>query len=100
VESGQAPLALARDFDGILWIKTVHAPHMLSRRFSWIILLLTMFHYRMTLIAAGVLFFGGLVTWALFRRRKKRRARSAREAERAQKTDPVRRLSATDSSSS
>jgi erythromycin esterase-like protein len=56
-EEQNVPLAIARDFDGIIWIKKIHAP-------DWPLVLLMMFsgrHYISELIGVGFLLICGIV---------------------------------------
>ena len=49
VEAWQEPLTLTREFDGIIWIKTVHAPD-----FTPFVLVISMVHYRKALMIVGI----------------------------------------------
>jgi hypothetical protein len=71
VESGRWSLAVARDFDGIIWIRTVDAPDF---PFAKLIVFSSM-HYTTELEALGVVVVLGIVL--LIVRRFRRRRRSA-----------------------
>jgi hypothetical protein len=71
-EDRNVPLAAARDFDGIVWIKKIHAPDLP-------IVLLLIFsgkHYVPELIALGILLICGTAFLIIrgIRRRKRKRA--------------------------
>jgi len=71
VEAWQQRLNITREFDGIIWIKTVHAPDITP-----FVLFVSMIHYRNALIIAGVgliLSTALLLTYLVARRRKQRR---------------------------
>ena len=59
LESGPKDLTLAKDFDGIIWIKTVHAPDVPLRR----LLLFTLLHYRRPLTIMLVAVLLSLLVW-------------------------------------
>jgi hypothetical protein len=72
-EAGLAPFTLARDFDGIIWIKTVHGPTFMDRRMSLMIFALSGMHYRRPLLIGGAMLVA-FVIWRLIRRRRLKRA--------------------------
>jgi erythromycin esterase-like protein len=74
-ESGTWPMQLARDFDGIVWIKTVHAPGL---PMGQLVLFSSLHYIRELEIAGGVVLVGaaGLVVYRMKRlRRIKRRVK-------------------------
>jgi erythromycin esterase-like protein len=71
VEAWQQRLNITREFDGIVWIKTVHAPD-----FTPFVLFVSMIHYRNALLITGiglVLATALLPTYLVLRWRKRRR---------------------------
>ncbi len=71
VESSTWPLTLNRDFDGIVWIKTVHSPTFLSNGMGLMLTALTIIHYRVPLLILVALL-GGALTVHLVRRHRRR----------------------------
>lgn len=70
-ESGMWPVQLAKDFDGIVWIKTVHAPGFPLGQF----LLLSGLHYTSELEIAGVVLLAGIAIWSAYRLKRRRKRR-------------------------
>ena len=72
VESGRWSLAVARDFDGIIWIRTVHAPDFPLVK----LVAFSSMHYTTELEVLGVVLVLG-IAWLIVRRIRRRRARAA-----------------------
>jgi hypothetical protein len=72
-ESGMWPMQLARDFDGVVWIKTVHTPGMPLA----LIAVFALLHYSNDLEIAGVVLVLAAMTWLVLKIRRRRKSRAS-----------------------
>ncbi len=73
VEASTMRLALAKDFDGIVWIKRVHPPHFTTGAMTGMLIGLSVMHYRVGVLVAVSTVLALILLSVIVRRRHARR---------------------------